>query len=87
MEHLECDLYFYATHILLLLRNIISKKKHITINNIKLNLVKKYYALSCQKTFKISRAIVQETSKMLSVTEILSASTVKRLLLEQGRFL
>ena len=36
---------------------------------------------------KISRAIVQEIPKMLSATEILSASTVKRLVVEQGRFL
>ena len=41
------------------------------------------------KTFKISRAIVQETPKMLSVTKILSASTAKRLEEEKfgGRFL
>ena len=45
------------------------------------------YPLSCQKTFKISRAIVRETSKMLTAREILSASTVKRLVVEQGRFL
>ena len=39
------------------------------------------------KTFKISRAIVQETQKMLSATKILSASTAKRLEVEQFRFL
>ena len=38
------------------------------------------------KTFKISRAIVQETPKMLSATKIL-ASTAKRLEVEQFRFL
>ena len=39
------------------------------------------------KTFKISRAIVWETPEMMSATDILSASTVKRLAVEQGRFL
>ena len=37
--------------------------------------------------FKISRAVVRDTKKMLSATEILSASTVKRLVVDQGRFL
>ena len=45
------------------------------------------YALSCQKKFKLLRAIVRETPEMLSVTKILSVSTVKRLVVEQGRFL
>ena len=37
--------------------------------------------------FKISRCIVRETPKMLSAAKILSASTAKRLEVEQGRFL
>ena len=37
--------------------------------------------------FKISRAVVRDTKKMLRATEILSASTVKRLVVDQGRFL
>ena len=41
--------------------------------------------LSCQKTFKISRAVVRETPKMLSATEIISASTVNILVVEQDR--
>ena len=45
------------------------------------------YALSRQKTFKISKTIVQKTPKMLSATKILSASTAKRLEVEQGKFL
>ena len=35
----------------------------------------------------MSRAIVRETLEMLSATKILSASTLKRLAVEQGRFL
>ena len=45
------------------------------------------YALSRWKTFKISRAIVRETLKMLSGTKIPSTSIAKRLEIEQGRFL
>ena len=37
--------------------------------------------------FKISRAVVGKTPKMLSATKILSALTVKRLVVKQGRFL
>ena len=46
-----------------------------------------YYALSRQKTDKMSTAIVRATPKMLSSTKILSASTAKMLEVEQGRFL
>ena len=46
-----------------------------------------YYALSRQKTDKMSTAIVRATPKMLSATKILSASTAKMLEVEQGRFL
>ena len=45
------------------------------------------YVLPCQKTFKKSRAIVRKTPEMLSATEILLVSTVKRLVVEQGRLL
>ena len=40
-----------------------------------------------KRQFKISRAIVRVTTEMLSATGILSASTVKRLVVEQGRLL
>ena len=40
-----------------------------------------------KKTFKISRAIVRETPEMLSAKEILSASNVKRIVVELGRCL
>ena len=36
---------------------------------------------------KISRAINQETPEIMSAAEILSALTIKRLVVEQGRFL
>ena len=45
------------------------------------------YALFRQITFKISRAIVRETTKILSATKILSESTAKRSEVEKGRFL
>ena len=61
-------------------------KKHLPISTIKLNF-NPWYALFCQKTFKISRSIVRVTPEVLSTTEVLSASIVKRLDLEQGRFL
>ena len=38
-------------------------------------------------TFKISRALVRETPKMLSATKIPSAPNAKRLEVEQARFL
>ena len=62
------------------LRNDSIRKTHPTINTIKINFGKK-------KTFKISRAIVHVTPEVLSVTDNLSASTVKRLAVEQGKFL
>ena len=37
--------------------------------------------------FKTSRALVWETAEKLSGTGILTVSTVKRLAVEQGRFL
>ena len=37
-------------------------------------------------TFDISRDMVRVTPEMLSATEIFSASTIKRLVVEQGRF-
>ena len=40
------------------------------------------YAISCQETFKISRVIVQVTPEVFSTTEILSASTIKRLVVK-----
>ena len=40
-----------------------------------------------KRHFKISKAMVRVTPEVLSATEILSASTVKRLAIEQGRFL
>ena len=36
----------------------------------------------CQETFKISKTLAQETPEMLSATEILSDSTVKRLVVK-----
>ena len=39
------------------------------------------------KKIKKSRAIVGVTPEELSATEILSASTIKRLLVKQGRFI
>ena len=45
------------------------------------------YGLSCPNTFKISRAIVQKTSEVLSITEILPASNVRRLRVQQGKFI
>ena len=45
------------------------------------------YVLSCEKTFDISRAIVQVTLTMLSAAEIISPSTIVRLTVEQVRFL
>ena len=45
------------------------------------------YGLSCPNTFKISRAIVQKTSEVLSITEILPASNVGRLIVQQGKFI
>ena len=50
------------------------------INTIKLNLMK-----NARK--KISKAIVWVTPKVLKATKILSASTGKRLAIEQGIFL
>ena len=47
MVHLEHDLYFSATHSLLLLRNESIRKKHLTISNTKLNLVKKTTSKVC----------------------------------------
>ena len=38
------------------------------------------------KTFKISRAIAQKTPKIMSATKSQSATTAKRLEVEQGRF-
>ena len=38
-------------------------------------------------TYKISRSIVRETPEMLKGTKILSASTIKRLVVEKGRIL
>ena len=64
-------LLLLVTHSFLLLRNDPSKKKHLTVKTKKLS-----KTLSCQKTFK-----------MFSATGILLTSTVKRLVLEQGRFL
>ena len=49
--------------------------------------VDQWYTLSCQKAFKVSRAIVRVTPEVNSATEILSASTVKRLVAKQDRFL
>ena len=65
------------------------KKKHLTTNTVKLNFVKKTskYALSCQETFKISRVINREAIEVLATIEILSASALKRLVVEQCRFL
>ena len=65
------------------------KKKHLTTNTVKLNFVKKTskYAFSCQETFKISRAINREALEALAAIEILSASAVKRLVVEQCSFL
>ena len=40
-----------------------------------------------KQTFKISTAIVRETPEMLSAKEILSASNVKRIIVELGRCL
>ena len=40
-----------------------------------------------KRHFKISKAMVRVTPEALSATEVLSASTVKRLAIEQGRFL
>ena len=45
------------------------------------------YVLSCEKTFDISRAIVQVTLTMLSAAEIIPPSTIVRLTVEQVRFL
>ena len=38
-------------------------------------------------TFKILRAVARVTPQVLNTTEILSTSTVKKLVVEQGRFL
>ena len=37
------------------------------------------HALSCEKTFEISRAIVRAAPKMLSATEIRTVSTAKKI--------
>ena len=41
MTHLGDDLCFDTTHSFLLLRNDLIRKKHLTINTMKLNFVKK----------------------------------------------
>ena len=41
---------------------------------------------SCQKALKIWRAIIRITPEESSATEILSALTVQRLVVERGRF-
>ena len=81
-------LRIWLVHSLLLLRNV-SIRKTFCHKQHKTYFCEEgqLYALSSQNIFKISRAIVQETKKMLSATEILSASVVKRLVGEQGRFL
>ena len=54
----------------------------------KLNFVKKTIStLSSQNTLKISKAIVRETPEILSATDILLASIVKRLVVDQGSYL
>ena len=59
------------------------------MNNIKHNFLKnpKSILYPVERTFKISRAIVRETPRMLKATEILSSPTVKIIVAEQGRFL
>ena len=67
---------------------LLNKKKHLIINTIKLFCEEdQQYALSCLKTLKISRAIVEVTLEVLSVTKILSASIIKRLVVELSRLL
>ena len=67
---------------------LLNKKKHLIINTIKLFCEEgQQYALSCLKTLKISRAIVEVTLEVLSVAKILSASIIKRLVVEQSRIL
>ena len=64
----------------LLLRDELRRKKHLTIE--KLNLIfcrRAVVALSCQKDGVIT--------ELLSDMEILSASIVKRLAIDQGTFL
>ena len=62
----------------------LNKEKHLTINTIKLHFVKKTSSMlyPVKKIFKISRAIVRKTPDMLGSTKILSASTVKRLVVD-----
>ena len=48
---------------------------------------KQWHSLSCQKTLKISKAIVRVTPEVLSARENLSASTIIRLVAEQARVL
>ena len=80
MVHLKYKLQFQTTHSLLLLRNESIRKKCLTTSNIKL--VDYQYTPPCQETFKISKTLAQETPEMLSATEILSDSTVKRLVVK-----
>ena len=48
---------------------------------------KQYKIYFVKKTSSMLYPVKRETQKMMSGTEILSASTVKRLVVEQGRFL
>ena len=81
MVHLEYDLYFEASPSLPLQRNKSMRKNKSYHKQYKTYFFEEdqQCALFCQKTFKISRAIVRETPGMLSATEILLALTIKRL--------